>query len=732
MQHDTLKAIVPDEFVTPMKIAEYLDRPVEDLYKMKFFDDIPYKVNYWSHKTYKYDNCMRKISAANLDPPTKTHPFAKLRKADIMADLGIQDQKYKSLVDAGLLKVQPADRFGKFVYYRDYEHFLKNYVPTKMLEYLPKTMNLRDSAVFLETTPASLRAHCARGHLDIVYWVHTKTGRKRFKWITKENLIQFANWQLNEYQRKAHKIVRKTPWPDKMSTALASVYMKVSDRALRMAPLSELLHPEQVKVGRRKNHVRNLYSKEELDRVYNLMADRKYYNEGRIYYSRQAIRNKFNKSEYWIDNLIDGKCRVVVSLGARTTRTPNEFLILTPEEYVEKNAEVAKTKGWIACPMMGWLQEDVDAVIASGANVDPKFEISDYRKKHMDSLDKTNKWEEKRKRHKAAKAGAKTRHKRTLERVIETPVFDEVELALKAALHENELRAEQRHKEAYARQYEKTRERNQMRKLLGLDEQDKISIDNKTILQESTTPCVVTILYRRKTGNAPILYKQAMGHRDEVVFVTSDKQFRMRRNRNPQMSIFLNIGRTVQTVLNCKPRVTPSWIVLAHTSSSVYDPSFIEKLNEVPPEIGAVAPFGYEYTLPDGTWLRCPNTYGMYSEFSANNSLYSKRVAGTVSVTGSHEVAVLDGPFVAVRGGYLSCLRDFSKLYTLGDGRGCVPYVVSMMMHRLGVKVMQIEVDSSWCRDVNFPFTQMEWNLLEPKLITIGKLLVSDDELNLK
>lgn len=732
MQHDTLKAIVPDEFVTPMKIAEYLDRPVEDLYKMKFFDDIPYKVNYWSHKTYKYDNCMRKISAANLDPPTKTHPFAKLRKADIMADLGIQDQKYKSLVDAGLLKVQPADRFGKFVYYRDYEHFLKNYVPTKMLEYLPKTMNLRDSAVFLETTPASLRAHCARGHLDIVYWVHTKTGRKRFKWITKENLIQFANWQLNEYQRKAHKIVRKTPWPDKMSTALASVYMKVSDRALRMAPLSELLHPEQVKVGRRKNHVRNLYSKEELDRVYNLMADRKYYNEGRIYYSRQAIRNKFNKSEYWIDNLIDGKCRVVVSLGARTTRTPNEFLILTPEEYVEKNAEVAKTKGWIACPMMGWLQEDVDAVIASGANVDPKFEISDYRKKHMDSLDKTNKWEEKRKRHKAAKAGAKTRHKRTLERVIETPVFDEVELALKAALHENELRAEQRHKEAYARRYEKTRERNQMRKLLGLDEHDKILIDNKTILQESTTPCVVTILYRRKTGNAPILYKQAMGHRDEVVFVTSDKQFRMRRNRNPQMSIFLNIGRTVQTVLNCKPRVTPSWVVLAHTSSSVYDPSFIEKLNEVPPEIGAVAPFGYEYTLPDGTWLRCPNTYGMYSEFSANNSLYSKRVAGTVSVTGSHEVAVLDGPFVAVRGGYLSCLRDFSKLYTLGDGRGCVPYVVSMMMHRLGVKVMQIEVDSSWCRDVNFPFTQMEWNLLEPKLITIGKLLVSDDELNLK
>ena len=732
MQHDTLKAIIPDEFVTPLKIAEYLDRPVEDLHKMKFFDDIPYKVDFWHRKTYKYDTCMRKIATAHLDPPTKTHPFAKLRRAEILADLGIQNQKYDSLVRSGLLKEQPADRFGKFVYYRDYEHFLKNYVPTKMLEYLPKTMNLRDSAIFLETTPASLRAHCARGRLDIVYWVHTKTGRKRFKWITKENLIQFANWQLNEYTRKAHKIVRKTPWPDKMSTALASVYMKVSDRALRMAPLSELLHPEQIKIGRRKNHVMNLYSKDELDKVYNLMADRKYYNEGRIYYSRQAIRNKFNKSEYWIDNLIDGKCRVVVSLGARTTRSPSEFLILTPEEYAEKNAEIAKTKGWIACPMMGWLQEDVDAVIASGETVDPQFEISEYRKQHMDALDKTKKGTERLKRHKAAKNAAKTRHKRTLERITEVPVMDEVELALKTALHENELRMEQRHQEAYLKRYEKVRERNQMRKLLGLDEKTSVHVSNKTILQASKTPCVVTILYRRKAGHAPVLYKQAMGQRDEVVFVTSDKQVRMRRNRDPQMSIFLNIGRTVQTVLNCKPCVTPSWVVLAHTSSSVYDPSFIEKLNEVPPEIGAVAPFGYEYFLPDGTWLRCPNTYGMYSEFSTNNALYSKRVAGTMGVTGSHEVAVLDGPYVAVRGGYLNCLRDFSKLYTLGDGRGCVPYVVSMMMHRLGVKVMQIEVDSSWCRDVNFPFTQMEWNLLEPKLIKIGKLLIPDDELNLK
>ena len=123
-----------------------------------------------------------------------------------------------------------------------------------------------------------------------------------------------------------------------------------------------------------------------------------------------------------------------------------------------------------------------------------------------------------------------------------------------------------------------------------------------------------------------------------------------------------------------------SWIVLAHSSSIIYDPSFIQKLEQVPGDVGAVAPFGYEYFLPDGTWMRCPNTYGMYSEYSLTDGMFNRRVAGTVSVTGSHEVAMLDGPFVAIRGGYLPILRNWHKLYRFGDGRGCVPYVVSMMI----------------------------------------------------
>ena len=93
---------------------------------------------------------------------------------------------------------------------------------------------------------------------------------------------------------------------------------------------------------------------------------------------------------------------------------------------------------------------------------------------------------------------------------------------------------------------------------------------------------------------------------------------------------------------------------------------------------------------------------------------------------------MLDGPFVAIRGGYLPILRNWHKLYRFGDGRGCVPYVVSMMMHRMEVKMMQIEVDSSWCVDINRPFTALEWNQLEPKFVEIGKKVITKSDLNPK
>lgn len=717
-----------DEYVQPLKIAQYLDRPVSDLKGMGFFDGIPYIVNYQGQKKYRYDACLKKLSAYGLKPPCTTHPYAKIRPSEIVADLDVSPMTYLRLVRKGIIKEQPADDYGKFVYFRDYDWFLKNYVPSKNFKFLPKTLNVKDSATFIGTTPGKLRAACRAGKANIAFWIHSTTGRKRYKWMTRENIIQYVNDSINETVKKGSRLIKKEPLPDVLTTGMACVYMKISRRTLTKFIFMKLLHPEQVKVGAR---TRNLFKKSELDELCDQINRRYFYCEGKPYYNRFAIRTKFGKSNYWIDNLISGKCRVVAPPKLMHIQKSKDYCVMTVDEYNAHCAEV-QAKGWPMYPMWGWVQEDVDAIVASGVNVDPKMELSDFQKKHLDKLNKTNRRAAYYKRHKAGLAAAKTRKKTSKQFVWETPVMDEFEVAIKAALYENELRAEDRRRTVYAERAKEEGEKNQLRKALGIRPVETIRLDNNTILKHSKTPCVITILYRRKGSDVKVPYKKYSSSRDELVYLASDQPVRMCKKSNPQMSIFLNIARVAEKIVKLNPKVPPSWIVLAHASSLIYDPSFIQKLEEVPSDVGAVAPFGYEHFLPDGTWMRCPNTYGMYSEYSTKDGMYNRRVAGTVSVTGSHDVAVLDGPFVAIRGGYLPILKNFGKLYKFGDGRGCVPYVVSMMMHRLEARMQQIEVDCSWCVDVNAPFTPLEWNQLEPKFVEIGKKVVTKGDLNPK
>lgn len=729
MALDSLKVKGMDEFVQPNRIAQLIDRPSSELKRMGFFDGIPYTVNYLGQKKYRYDACIKKLSAYGLKPPCSTHPFAKIRPAEIVADLDIHSTTYLRLVKNGLIVEQPADEFGKYVYFRDYDYFLKNYVPSKNFKFLPNTMNVRDSATFIGTTPGKLRAQARKGNANIAFWIHSTTGRKRYKWMTRDNIIQYVTASINGAARRANKLIRKEPLPDLLTTGMACVYMKMSRRYLTKLVFKKMLHPEYTKVGSR---YRNLFKKSELDELYNKLAGRYFYGDGKPFYNRFAIRTKFNKSDYWISQLIAGKCRVVAPPRIMNIRGSRDYSIMTVEEYEAASVE-AKAKGWPSYPMWGWVREDVEAVVASGANVDPKMELSEFRKKHLENLNKTNKREEYYKRLHASQAAAKTKARNERCLVTELPEMDDVEVAIKAALYENELRAEERRNQVYQEKYKVEHERNQIRKALGIREVDKIQLDKASILRHSKTPSVITILYCRNSGNTlKIPYKKYAMTRDELIYVANDKAVKMRKKNNPQMSIFINIARVAKSIVRLNPKTPPSWIVLAHTSSIVYDPSFIQKLEQVPSDVGAVAPFGYEYFLPDGTWSRCPNTYGMYSEYSLTDGMFNRRVAGTVSVTGSHDVVMLDGPFVAIRGGYLPTLKRWYGLYHFGDGRGCVPYVVSMMMKRMEVRMQQIEVDSSWCVDVNKPFTQLEWNQLEPKFVEIGKKVITKSDLNPK
>ena len=724
---ERVRRIGQNEYVPVRYIAREANKSVPELRKMKFFDGIPFKVTYKGTKHYHLDTCLKKLAQYGMHQRAMKYPEAKWRPCEIIADLGVHSSTYLRLVKKGLIKVQPADDYGKFVYWRDYEWFLKNYVPSKWYTRLPKTMNVNDSATFIGIGPGQLRYAARAGKVDIVYRID-KRGNKRFRWLTSDQIISYINRSLESATYRATALLRDRPLPDRLTSNLASIYMKISRRYLAKLIAMGILHPDKIKKGRR---YYNYFDKAELDRVYNSYQEMFFYGTGRKYYTKPNIRNKYGKTDYWISQLIAGKCRVVCPCNPQHYKTSKKK-VYSPEEYAEMNA-AERANGRPGYPMFGWLQEDVDAVIASGADVDQTIELTEFRKQHMGCLDKTNYRALKAKEKRAEKKRVRTKKINDNYIVCEKPKLDEFEASLKAAMMEQELRAEQHAAEVAKRRYEEQSERNQLRRILGLTEQTRVVLSAKTLIRHSDIPLVVAILYRRKGSDSSVLYKKHVeGELREVTMVASDSPLAMKRKKHAQMSVFLNIAKVARRIVKYGAKKIPSWIVLAHTSSVVYDQSFLRKLEMVPSEYGAVGAFGYGYILPDGTWTRCPDTYGMYSEVSLKDGMMSKRVAGSVSVTGMHEVAVIDGPFIAIRGGYLRMLLDFNKLYRFGDGRGCVSYVISMIMRRMGVKMCQIEVDCSLCAELNAPYTPLEWNAIEPKLFALSQKVLRNKELDKK
>ena len=724
---ERLRRMGQNEYVSVRYIAREANRTIEELRKMKFFDDIPFKVTFKGVKQYHLDSCIKKLDSHGMHQRAMKYPAAKWRPCEIIADLGIHSSTYLRMVKRGLIKVQPSDDYGKFVYWRDYEWFLKNYVPSKWYSHLPKTLSVVDSATFIGIAPGSLRYAIRMGRADVVYRID-KRGSKRYRWMTNEQIISYINRSLDGAKYRAVALVREKPLPDRLTTKMAAVYMSMSTRYLMQLTKMGVLKPEKLKKGRR---FYNFYDKAELDKVYDGLNQLRFYGTGRNFYTRRNIKNKYGKSDRWIAELVAGKCRVVCPNKAYNYgKQGSPKIIVTPEQYAEWMAE-ERAKGRPGYPMYGFLQEDVDAIVESGAEVDESMEVSDYRKNHMDALDKTNYRKLRAKEKRATKKGVRTRKENDKYIVYEKPQIDDLEVALKAAMMEMELRSEHHRREVGRLASQEEAERNQLRRLLGIEERKSVKLSANMMIRHSDIPLVISIIYRRRAGsNAPTMYKKHVeGEFREVVLFSSDAPLAMARKKHAQMSVFLNIARAAKRAVRYGAKKTPSWIVLAHSSSVVYDQAFLRKLNQVPQEYGAVGAFGYGYVLPDGTWKRCPETYGMYSEYSINDSLMSRRVAGTMSVTGMHEVAVLDGPFVAIRGGYLKMLLDFNKLYRFGDGRGCVPYVISMIMRRLGVKMCQIEVDCSLCVELNEPYTQLEWNSIEPKLVELSKKVVKRSDL---
>lgn len=692
-------------YVKADTIAKYCGRPVEALYAINFFNGIPYKMDVLRRKLYHYAMSLKKLRIFGLEPPCRNHPYAKWRPDEIIAELDVNPRTYLKLVQQGYIKEQTADEYGKYVYFKDYDYFIRNYVPSRMLNFLPPMLSMYEAGMLLHMTPATMKRKFYAKTLDLLFTMGFD-GKKRFTGMSKEMLISYMRKPYERRVRWSKNFLASKPLPNEMTKNLAGFYLKIPpDTVAGWARRCGVFSHKKNESG-----TMHVYYKADLDYIYEYIQNYKFYGDGKSYYTIDNIRNKFGKTEFWIKKMIVGRCRVV----ERTGDMPVDL-----EELEEMNWDYSRRgENNLYIWFKGWYKEDVDKIISSGEDLDPVEELKEWHENF--NADRTRKLEWRRKHD----AYVKQRVRKANFGHFKVPTLEDAdpfETAIDAAMQERELAREARIAEVSKIYAEKQARRNQLRKALGLDVKETINVPREMILAQSPEAEIVTMVYFRNNASQ-MFAKTNLFARSTCTFHTHDFKTYFKPKEPEQFSTLINIDRLAKKLLSLEYKTPPAWFVLVPGTSMISDPSFHAKLREVPSEYAAVAPYGYEYLLPNGTWLNCPATYGMFSEFSSNN-MYSRRIVGTRSVVGCHEVAVMDGPFIAIRGGYLGLLTKFGELRGLGDGRTLVPYIVSMMMHRIGARMCQIEVDSSRCSDYNMDTTQMEWDKIELMLLKLGNVI---------
>ena len=408
-------------------------------------------------------------------------------------------------------------------------------------------------------------------------------------------------------------------------------------------------------------------SKAKLDSLISKCWRGRCYGSGKQpYYNARQIEFIFGKTQAWIDTFIRGKCPLVDKYGDR----------------VEKKEAFNR--------ICGWEKKAVEEIIASGVEYCPVIRMGKTIKNPEPKRFTTPK--------------PKT--------VITRSVVDIIESAFDNAYSEREFAKEQHARDIIKSKNDKKREREAMRIELGFEPTRELLLRRDNVLKYSENREIISLVYTHSGCN---IYKdRSLTKYDLAVFVR-DQDFRLRRRVTPNSSTRL-VLRGIEHSIVSKVKMLPEWIIIVPGTSIINDINLYETLRSVPKEIMAVAPFGYEYTQFEGTWSRCTRTYGYYQTYNLSPAS-SQMVLGSAEVNGCHQVEVLDGPFVAVRGEMLDKLKEIHYFNVLGECRGAMGPIVSAICRRYRLGMMQVPVSSSCAAGYVIPFSSPKWHEIEDRII---------------
>lgn len=646
----------PDpEFVSEKWVADYIQKDVDYVRKIKLCEMVPFRLDEKGHKIYKTSVIKYRVMKYRLMPPSNEHPLFEMTQEEAMVYLNIHSPaKYMKHVRAGDIKVHLNANGKKRVYREDADEFLRTFDRLYLLKYVREPLLFTDAALLFGFKLSNMKFMIKAKRIEV-------EPRKKYevRKVSHETLLKFAE----ERVANGHKF-RRNPIPEYMPRSIAEIYCAAVPEA-RNAVRGKLVKCEQYTTPEGK--VKWGISKAKLDSLISKCWRGRCYGSGKQpYYNSRQIEFIFGKTQAWIDTFIRGKCPLVDKYGDR----------------VEKKEAFNK--------ICGWEKKAVEEIIASGVEYCPVIRMGKTIKNPEPKRFTTPK--------------PKT--------VITRSVVDIIESAFDNAYSEREFAKEQHARDIIKSKNDKKREREAMRIELGFEPTRELLLRRDNVLKYSENREIISLVYTHSGCN---IYKdRSLTKYDLAVFVR-DQDLRLRRRVTPNSSTRL-VLRGIEHSIVSKVKMLPEWIIIVPGTSIINDINLYETLRSVPKEIMAVAPFGYEYTQFDGTWSQCTRTYGYYQTYNLSPAS-NQMVLGSAEVNGCHQVEVLDGPFVAVRGEMLDKLKEIHYFNVLGECRGAMGPIVSAICRRYRLGMMQVPVSSSCAAGYVIPFSSPKWHEIEDRII---------------
>lgn len=702
------------EFVTLQMAAGIIGRRTSFLHDIHLAAGVPSKIDANGCRMYRWSELRKRLERNNIMPPDDDHPFMEYTFTKAAVLLGTSERRIYHWINMGRLRVSKRKSDGaSCVLRKDIEWFRRNYDRQVLISRMAKPLRTTDTRTILDLKKDTFYDY--RKHFVPI--PRAKRVARRYDQAT---LMAFT--KSSETQRRRF---RCNPMPEYMNREIARIYLGYSE-----SKMSHCLDAHQIKskpVELPDGRITNMYIKSELDEHLLKTEMVSAYCEGLPYYNRKAIEHKFGKTARWIDEYVANDCR---RIGLRGEVIP-----------ARKDAKINYL-------VQGWHRGDVEeAVRTCGDEHITLYERAADREREKERrehealvLKRTKqrlKAREERvalrerelaKKKAEAKAAAKPKPKpqpvSEPAQLFHSPI-DQIEAAIDAGFAARNAEFEQKKREAKRKANAKREARNAIRDSLNLVTSypdSGFNMWNRLAYSESRE--IFTILFSRngsQTRGGSMRYMAYPHEGDEYIINVTDRRAVTRR-QSADTSIPRLIARGIEAIKAKQLKYMPAWVVLAPATSYVPDPRFLDILRTVPDEYGAVAPYGYKYLMPDGSHDTCTATCGMYSMYHADSPGTEFVVGATVG--GVNEVAVLDGPFVAVRGECMDILSDMDFFGGLGESRSMIGPIVSAICRRRAVKMASVPVNSVSCADYVLPVHSLEWNQIMDKIATYASTRV--------